>query len=175
MKETKYGPLTCPDCDETYTLQGEHKCSPSYAELKAQLATTKDHEKIRKGGLAAASMLDDAARKLKDITGEQNIWKAIEQLTTTKAENKRLREERQGDLYAEFGDGKILVLVTDDAKLIFAKQHGTGTIGGKGPLKEGDVYRPSKNDIVFKFKNLESLLVVKEGIEDIEQALKGDS
>ncbi len=93
MSETKYGPLTCPDCDETYTLQGEHKCKPSYAELKSQLAAEKkDHEKIRKGGLAAANILDDAARKLKDITGEQNIWKAIKQLAATKAENKRLRK-----------------------------------------------------------------------------------
>lgn len=72
------------------------------------------------------------------------------------------------DLYLEFGDGNILVLTTEDNKIILSKKHGQGEIGKEGPIEQGDEYYPSDNDVVMKFKNIESLLVLKEAIESIE-------
>ena len=35
IHEMKYGPMMCSDCGKTYTMQN-HKCDPSYKELKAR-------------------------------------------------------------------------------------------------------------------------------------------
>lgn len=79
----------------------------------------------------------------------------------------------EADLYVEFGDGNVAVLTTEDNKLILSKRLGTGKIGDKNPkVKEGDTFHPTANDIVLKFKNIESLRVVKDAIEDIEEQLK---
>lgn len=76
------------------------------------------------------------------------------------------------DLYLEFGDGNILVLTSEDNKIILSRKNGQGEIGKKGPIKQGDDYVPSGNDVVMKFKNIESLLVLKAAIEDIEEEFK---
>ena len=60
-----------------------------YEKLQAQLTTAKE------GGRAAAGILDDLAKKLKEITGEQNVWEAVKQLATANDENKRRRREKQ--------------------------------------------------------------------------------
>ncbi len=77
---------------------------------------------------------------------------------------------REQDLYLEFGDGNILVLTSDDNKIILSRKNGQGEIGKKGPIKEGHEYIPSDNDVVMKFKNIESLLVLKTAIESLEEA-----
>ncbi len=57
--------------------------------LQAQLTTAKE------GRRAAAGILDDLAKKLKEITGEQNVWEAVKQLAPANDENKRLRDAIQ--------------------------------------------------------------------------------
>ena len=92
-----------------------------------------------------------------------------------------LEIKRDSDLYAEFGDGKIWVGVLAGNKIVFSKRHGTGVIGTSDPsIKTGDYYAPKANDIVFKFKNIEALKVVKWAIEEVEkdivkQQAEGDS
>lgn len=77
-------------------IRRAHGCS-GCEQLQSQLATTNEEieklKKARQGGLAAANVLDDAAKRLRKITGEQNIWKSIEQLATAKAEDVKPRQE----------------------------------------------------------------------------------
>lgn len=98
-----------------------------------------------------------------------NSLKHMEQLQTQINE---LEIKRKDGLSVEFGDGKILVFTTTDKTLIFSKRYGTGKVGEIGPLNKGDLIFPSEDDIVMKFKNIESLKVVKDAIEDIEQVFK---
>lgn len=74
------------------------------------------------------------------------------------------------DLYFEFGNGNILILTTESKKIIFSKQNGQGEIGEMGPFGTGDEYSPTLDDAVLKFNNLESLLVLKKAVCDIEEA-----
>ena len=41
MSDTVFGPSTCRHCGKSYTLPGEHKCSPTYTELQAELEKAK--------------------------------------------------------------------------------------------------------------------------------------
>ena len=65
-------------------------------------------EKAKKGGIAAANILDDLAKKLKEITGEQNVWESVKKLT---AANERIKKMSKGDLSPEsiFAGYSILV------------------------------------------------------------------
>ena len=100
----------------------------------------------------------------------ENLNETVKQLQTKITE---LEKNRDSDLYVEFGDGKVSVATTKDNKIILSKQLGMGKIGQQNPiLNKGNMYTPSNNDIVLKFKNIESLQVVKNTIEDIEQNLQ---
>lgn len=85
----------------------------------------------------------------------------------------QLINDKESDLYLEFGDGNILVLTAEDNKLILSKQNGKGVIGKKGSISDGDTYTPSGSDVVMKFKNIESLLILKDAIRDIETSILG--
>jgi hypothetical protein len=83
----------------------------------------------------------------------------------------QLLNDREENLYLQFGEGKILILTTLDNKMILSKRNGQGVIGKKGPISEGDNYTPSGSDVVMKFSNIESLRVFKDGINDIESQM----
>lgn len=78
-----------------------------------------------------------------------------------------VQKQREKDLLVKCGDGNVLVLTTQDHRLILSRQHGTGVIGEKGPIKDGETYTPSLDDVVLDFKNVESLRVVKDAIDDL--------
>jgi hypothetical protein len=114
-------------------------------------------------------------QKEKEVSPEvRNTVQIISDLRTKLAEKdaeiERLKNE---NLYLEFGDGKIACFTSVDNKLILSKRHGTGVIGQPAlSVRVGDVFFPSGNDVVMKFKNIESLLVVKKSIEEIEEHLR---
>ena len=89
--ETDYSDLSKPEM-ESDRAEADKFLAVFQAELAAK---QRKHEITRKGGIAAANLLDDAANKLKDITGEQNIWKAIKQLATAKETNRKLHRRCQ--------------------------------------------------------------------------------
>ena len=95
-------------------------------------------------------------------------------LDKAKAENEKLKEQRDSDLYVEFGKGNVSVMTTVDNDIILSKRLGTGVVGEKNPeCVPGTSFVCQENDIRLKFKNLDSLKVVKKAVEDIEQALNG--
>jgi len=97
-----------------------------------------------------------AEKERQEIHLQQMKSVADELQDELQAELAKVKETRNSDLYVEFGDGKISVMTTEDNKLILSKQLGVGEIGKKN------------------IKNIESLMVVKDAIEDIEQALKAE-
>ena len=73
-----------------------------------------------------------------------------------------------------FGDGKILVAPCTDNNGIsgigFSTRLGTGKVNEKHPtMRKGDVFNSEEFDVVFWFKNKESLEVLKWAVN---QALK---
>jgi hypothetical protein len=86
--------------------------------------------------------------------------------------HKELEAERERDLYLEFGKGNILVLTTEDNKVILSRRNGTGVIGDKGPIEDGDDYTPGANDVVMKFTGSKSASVLAEAISDTAEILR---
>jgi hypothetical protein len=86
--------------------------------------------------------------------------------------HKELEAERERDLYLEFGKGDILVLTTEDDKVILSRRNGTGVIGDKGLIEDGDYYTPQANDIVMKFTGSKSASVLAEAISDTAEILR---
>ena len=123
----------------------------------------------RDKGLFIVFFDDDDNMDSVEVQPDSVVHEELEELEKMKA-------TRDSDLYVECGDGNISVMTTEDNKLILSKQLGMGKIGAKNPLvNEHAIYYPSANDIVIKFKNIESLLVVKDAITDIEQALNPET
>lgn len=60
-----------------------------------------------------------------------------------------------------FGDGKILISPFERG-IAFSTQQGVGKVNAVHPtIKKGDVLDEDKQDLIFRFKNKESLEVLK--------------
>lgn len=65
-----------------------------------------------------------------------------------------------------FGDGKVLI-TPFELGIAFSTQLGQGKVNEKHPtIKAGDTLRTDKQDIIFRFKNKESLEVLKWAVEE---------
>ncbi len=64
-----------------------------------------------------------------------------------------------------FGDGDILISPFE-LGIAFSTQQGTGKVNAVHPtIKKGDVLDESKQDLIFRFKNRESLEVLKWAVD----------